>query len=102
MCRHLAYLGAPVTLRSVIIDPPHGLYTQAWAPRFQRPGAVNADGFGAGWYPGDADVAGRTLATRLAMRAALAILAALASLSRPGTGRRCLSGRMSPLPTWPG
>jgi glutamine amidotransferase len=59
MCRHLAYLGPPVTLRSVLIDPPHGLYTQAWAPRYQRPGAVNADGFGVGWYspgsgsPGD-------------------------------------------------
>lgn len=50
MCRHLAYLGLPATLRSVLIDPPHGLYTQAWAPRFQRHGAVNADGFGAGWY----------------------------------------------------
>jgi gamma-glutamyl hercynylcysteine S-oxide hydrolase len=54
MCRHLAYLGPPVTLRSVIIDPPHGLYVQAWAPRYQRPGAVNADGFGVGWY-GDGD-----------------------------------------------
>jgi gamma-glutamyl hercynylcysteine S-oxide hydrolase len=54
MCRHLAYLGPSVTLRSVIIDPPHSLYKQAWAPRFQRPGAVNADGFGVGWYsPGD-------------------------------------------------
>jgi gamma-glutamyl hercynylcysteine S-oxide hydrolase len=51
MCRHLAYLGAPATLRSVIVDPPHGLYRQAWAPRFQRPGAINADGFGVGWYP---------------------------------------------------
>jgi gamma-glutamyl hercynylcysteine S-oxide hydrolase len=51
MCRHLAYLGAPATLRSVIIDPPHGLYKQAWAPRFQRRGAINADGFGVGWYP---------------------------------------------------
>jgi gamma-glutamyl hercynylcysteine S-oxide hydrolase len=50
MCRHMAYLGAPVTLRSVIIDPPRGLYVQAWSPRFQRPGAVNADGFGVGWY----------------------------------------------------
>ena len=54
MCRHLAYLGPPATLRSVIIDPPHGLYTQAWAPRRQRHGTVNADGFGVGWYaPGD-------------------------------------------------
>jgi glutamine amidotransferase len=54
MCRHLAYLGRPATLRSVIIEPPHGLYTQAWAPRRQRYGTVNADGFGVGWYaPGD-------------------------------------------------
>jgi glutamine amidotransferase len=50
MCRHLAYLGPPATLRSVIIDPPHGLYTQAWAPQRQRHGTVNADGFGVGWY----------------------------------------------------
>jgi gamma-glutamyl hercynylcysteine S-oxide hydrolase len=53
MCRHLAYLGPPTTLRSVIIDPPHGLYEQAWAPRFQKRGAINADGFGVGWYPAD-------------------------------------------------
>ena len=36
MCRHLAYLGAAVTLRSVLTDPPHGLQAQAWAPRRQR------------------------------------------------------------------
>jgi gamma-glutamyl hercynylcysteine S-oxide hydrolase len=55
MCRHLAYLGPAATLRSVVIDPPHGLYKQAWAPRYQRQGAINADGFGVGWYPtGDA------------------------------------------------
>ena len=50
MCRHLAYLGPPATLRSVIIDPPYGLYRQAWAPRLQRHGTLNADGFGVGWY----------------------------------------------------
>jgi len=58
MCRHLAYLGPPASLRSVLIDPPHGLYRQAWAPRRQRYGTVNADGFGVGWYaPGDPDPA---------------------------------------------
>jgi glutamine amidotransferase len=58
MCRHLAYIGPSVTLRSVIIDPPHGLYRQAWAPRHQRNGTLNADGFGVGWYaPGDPDPA---------------------------------------------
>jgi gamma-glutamyl hercynylcysteine S-oxide hydrolase len=50
MCRHTAYLGPPATLRSVLIDPPHGLYRQAWAPRMMRHGTVNADGFGVGWY----------------------------------------------------
>jgi glutamine amidotransferase len=50
MCRHLAYAGQPQTLRSLIMDPPHGLHAQAWAPRRQRHGVVNADGFGVGWY----------------------------------------------------
>lgn len=50
MCRHLAYLGPPVTLREMVLDPPHGLYRQSWAPRYQQPGSVNVDGFGVGWY----------------------------------------------------
>jgi gamma-glutamyl hercynylcysteine S-oxide hydrolase len=50
MCRHIAYLGPPATLRSVLIEPPYGLYRQAWAPRLMRHGTVNADGFGVGWY----------------------------------------------------
>jgi gamma-glutamyl hercynylcysteine S-oxide hydrolase len=50
MCRHLAYLGEPVSLRAALVDPPHGLVVQAWAPRRQRHGALNADGFGIGWY----------------------------------------------------
>ena len=58
MCRRLAYLGPPATLRSVIIEPSHGLYRQAWAPRRQRYGTVNADGYGVGWYvPDDPDPA---------------------------------------------
>ena len=59
MCRHLAYLGPPATLRSLIIEPPHGLYRQAWAPRRQRYGTVNADGFGVGWYAPDDPVPAR-------------------------------------------
>lgn len=53
MCRHLAYLGPPTTLRTLLIDPPHGLYRQSWEPRQQRYGTVNADGFGVGWYAAD-------------------------------------------------
>ncbi|MBO3748208.1 ergothioneine biosynthesis protein EgtC [Streptosporangiaceae bacterium NEAU-GS5] len=47
MCRHLAWLGEPRTLASLIYD---GFVRQAWAPRLQKHGKVNADGFGMGWY----------------------------------------------------
>jgi glutamine amidotransferase len=50
MCRHLAYLGPPVPLGALLVDPPFGLLRQSWAPRRQRHGTVNADGFGVGWY----------------------------------------------------
>jgi gamma-glutamyl hercynylcysteine S-oxide hydrolase len=59
MCRHLAYLGPPASLRSLLIDKPHALYRQAWAPRQQRHGTVNADGFGIGWYAGTDPVPAR-------------------------------------------
>jgi glutamine amidotransferase len=52
VCRHLAYLGPPRTLQSLVMDPPHSLYEQSWAPARQRHGTVNADGFGVGWYVG--------------------------------------------------
>jgi glutamine amidotransferase len=50
MCRHLAYLGHEEPLGRFLVEPPHGLYRQSWAPRRQRYGTVNADGFGVGWY----------------------------------------------------
>src|SRR5690349_3469014 len=53
MCRFLAYLGARVTLAELLLDPPHSLLRQSWAPRCQTHGTVNADGFGAGWYAFD-------------------------------------------------
>lgn len=46
----LAYLGPSVTLESLLYGPPHSLHEQSWAPRHQRSGVVNADGFGVGWY----------------------------------------------------
>jgi glutamine amidotransferase len=52
MCRHLAYLGAPVPLSRLLFEPPHALVRQSWAPLDMRGGGtVNADGFGVGWYP---------------------------------------------------
>ncbi|MFI0981076.1 ergothioneine biosynthesis protein EgtC [Streptomyces sp. NPDC021093] len=50
MCRHLAFLGPELPLRKVVVEPPHGLHHQAWEPRLQKYGTVNADGFGVGWY----------------------------------------------------
>ncbi|MFE4515964.1 ergothioneine biosynthesis protein EgtC [Kitasatospora sp. NPDC056783] len=59
MCRHIAYLGEPVAPRELLVHPPHGLYRQSWAPRVQRYGTVNADGFGLGWYADGDEVPAR-------------------------------------------
>ncbi|MEU9450064.1 ergothioneine biosynthesis protein EgtC [Streptomyces sp. NPDC048277] len=50
MCRHLAYLGPEEPLGRLLVEPGHSLHRQSWAPRRQRYGTVNADGFGVGWY----------------------------------------------------
>lgn len=50
MCRHLAWLGEPVTISSLVLERPHSLQHQSYAPQHQQHGVVNADGFGAGWY----------------------------------------------------
>ncbi|MFC4011282.1 ergothioneine biosynthesis protein EgtC [Nonomuraea purpurea] len=50
MCRHAAWLGAARPLTWLIHDPEHGLLTQSYAPRRQRQGLINADGYGMGWY----------------------------------------------------
>jgi glutamine amidotransferase len=50
VCRHLAYVGPPVTLAALLYEAPHSLVRQSWAPRHQRQGTVNVDGYGIGWY----------------------------------------------------
>lgn len=50
MCRHIAFVGRPKALGELLVRPPHALLRQSWAPRRQRHGTVNADGFGVGWY----------------------------------------------------
>lgn len=50
MCRHLAYLGPPRSLGSLLYEPPRSLECQSWKPRHQREGAINADGWGVGWW----------------------------------------------------
>jgi glutamine amidotransferase len=50
VCRHLAWLGAPRSLGGLLLEPEHGLLRQSYAPRRQRHGTMNADGWGAGFY----------------------------------------------------
>jgi gamma-glutamyl hercynylcysteine S-oxide hydrolase len=55
MCRHLAYVGPPIALRSLLFDAPHALVHQAQHPRLQTAGPDNPDGWGVGWsFAGDA------------------------------------------------
>jgi gamma-glutamyl hercynylcysteine S-oxide hydrolase len=49
VCRHLAYLGPPVALRSLLFDAPHALERQAQHPRHQHAGTDNPDGWGVAW-----------------------------------------------------
>ncbi|HEX6074088.1 MAG TPA: ergothioneine biosynthesis protein EgtC [Micromonosporaceae bacterium] len=56
MCRHLLWLGQPIRLSALLLDPPHSLLRQSWAPRDMRGGGtINVDGFGVGWYRTDQD-----------------------------------------------
>lgn len=50
MCRHLAWLGQPRSLADLVLEPPSSLLVQSYAPRRQRYGTVNADGWGLGFY----------------------------------------------------
>lgn len=50
VCRFFAYLGPPASLERLLVEPAHSLLHQSWAPRNQRQGTVNADGWGVGWY----------------------------------------------------
>ena len=123
MCRHLAYLGPPVTLRALLTDPPHGLGTQAWAPRRQRHGTMNVDGFGVGWYadgdpvparyrragpiwadPGFADLARvtRTRALLAAVRSATEGTEAGVAAAAPYTAGPWLFSHNGRMNGWPG
>ncbi len=50
MCRHIGWLGAPVTVSSLVLDPPKGLLVQSYSPSRQKYGMLNADGWGVGFY----------------------------------------------------
>jgi glutamine amidotransferase len=63
MCRHLAWLGRPVSVGSLVLAPPSGLLVQSYAPRRQKHGLMNADGWGVGFFDpperGDAEAVPR-------------------------------------------
>lgn len=50
MCRIAAYLGTAIALDKLILEPPHSLLVQSWAPRELRYATLNADGYGFSWY----------------------------------------------------
>lgn len=50
MCRHLGWLGSDVTVSSLVLDPLYGLRVQSYAPRRQKHGLLNADGWGVGFF----------------------------------------------------
>ena len=52
MCRHLGWLGRETSVSSLVLDPPHGLRVQSYAPRRQKHGLLNADGWGVGFFDG--------------------------------------------------
>ncbi len=50
MCRHLGWLGEPVSVASLVMDPANGLLVQSYSPRRQKHGLMNADGWGVGFF----------------------------------------------------
>ena len=54
MCRHFCYLGEPAPLSELVLQAPHSLLVQSYAPKHMCGGGrINADGFGVGWYAGN-------------------------------------------------
>lgn len=53
MCRHLGWLGTDVSVSSLLLEPPFGLRVQSYAPRQQKHGLINADGWGVGFFDGE-------------------------------------------------
>jgi ergothioneine biosynthesis protein EgtC len=49
MCRFTLYLGPPVRLSTLLIDPAHSLIRQS-TNSHEREEPLNGDGFGVGWY----------------------------------------------------
>jgi len=109
VCRHVAWLGRPRTVSSVVLEPPHGLLRQSWAPRRQRHGTINADGWGVGWWePSDPDPARWRSAAPLWSDASLAsvarhvtVSAVLAAVRSASAGMPADAGAAAPFARGP-
>ena len=49
MCRIAAYIGPPISLQALLLQPQHSLYRQSWEPKELRYAKLNADGYGVAW-----------------------------------------------------
>ena len=49
MCRFTLYLGPPIRLSTLLLDPAHSLIRQS-SHSYEREEPLNGDGFGVGWY----------------------------------------------------
>lgn len=49
MCRFTLYMGAPISLSSLLTEPDHSLINQSYDAR-ERSEPLNGDGFGVAWY----------------------------------------------------
>ncbi len=52
MCRFTLYMGEPIQLSSLLLEPEHSLIRQSTHSR-EREEPLNGDGFGVGWYAAD-------------------------------------------------
>lgn len=52
MCRFVLYLGPPLTLQSLFVEPSHSLIKQS-VHALERDEPLNGDGFGVAWYAPD-------------------------------------------------
>jgi gamma-glutamyl hercynylcysteine S-oxide hydrolase len=64
VCRHLAWLGTARSLSELLLEPEHGLLVQSYAPRRQRHGRMNADGWGVGFFSAGQSEAARWRSNR--------------------------------------
>jgi glutamine amidotransferase len=92
MCRHLGWLGAPVSVSSLILEPANGLLVQSYSPRRQKHGLLNADGWGVGFFDGATPRRWRSAAPLWGDASLASVAPALRSECVVGAGRSATIG----------